>query len=72
MHRSSETVLTCGDRTSHEIRNPLSATLQSADAILSTLHSAGMPILDESLIIDNELTEEIMDSVQTIILYDPP
>ncbi|KAL1388843.1 histidine kinase [Phyllosticta capitalensis] len=58
------------DMTSHEMRNPLSAILQSADGILgalgSGLHSSlssGTPV-----ILDTEAQEIIIDSAQTVIL----
>lgn len=56
------------DMTSHEMRNPLSAILQSADSIVSTLEMAGMPILDESLMLSKDHAEDIIDSAQTILL----
>ncbi|KAI7082112.1 histidine kinase [Hortaea werneckii] len=56
------------DMTSHEMRNPLSAILQSADSILSNLNSAGVPILTEQMTIRHDVAEEIIDAAQTIIL----
>lgn len=58
----------CADMTSHEMRNPLSAILQSADSILSNLNSAGVPILTEQMTIRHDVAEEIIDAAQTIIL----
>ncbi|KAK5696521.1 hypothetical protein LTR97_007824 [Elasticomyces elasticus] len=56
------------DMTSHEMRNPLSAILQSADSIVSILTSAGMPILGEGIKLDSETADEIVDAAQTVIL----
>ncbi|KAI7474511.1 histidine kinase [Hortaea werneckii] len=56
------------DMTSHEMRNPLSAILQSADSILSNLNSAGVPLLAEQMTIRHDVAEEIIDAAQTIIL----
>ncbi|SMR58271.1 unnamed protein product [Zymoseptoria tritici ST99CH_1E4] len=56
------------DMTSHEMRNPLSAILQSADSILSTLSATGMPILNEDLVLPAEIAEEIIDAAQVIVL----
>ena len=56
------------DMTSHEMRNPLSAILQSADSIVTTLEFAGMPILDESVMLSGHHAEDIVDSAQTILL----
>ena len=53
---------------SHEIRNPLSAILQSADGILISMETAGTPILHEDMILANESAEGIVDSAQTIML----
>ena len=58
----------CADMTSHEMRNPLSAILQSADSILSNLNSAGVPILTEQMTIRHDVAEEIIDAAQTIVL----
>ncbi|EME41035.1 hypothetical protein DOTSEDRAFT_74542 [Dothistroma septosporum NZE10] len=62
--RSTENFI---DMTSHEMRNPLSAILQSADSIASMLAPA-MPILDEEMAIPSNTAEEIVDAAQTIIL----
>ncbi|KAK5117379.1 hypothetical protein LTR62_005997 [Meristemomyces frigidus] len=56
------------DMTSHEMRNPLSAILQSADSIVSALTSIGMPILGEDMVVSPDCAEEIVDAAQTIIL----
>lgn len=53
---------------SHEIRNPLSAILQSADGVLSCLESVGLPILHEGMTLTNDHVETVVDSAQTIIL----
>jgi PAS domain S-box-containing protein len=57
------------DMTSHEMRNPLSAILQSADGILTALENnnrlgitSGLPSMDDSVL------ETVLDSAQTIIL----
>ncbi|KAK5121772.1 hypothetical protein LTR85_004647 [Meristemomyces frigidus] len=55
------------DMTSHEMRNPLSAILQSADSIVSAL-DACMPILHEAMMLPHDVAEEIVDAAQTIIL----
>jgi len=54
--------------TSHEMRNPLSAILQSADSVVTSLNTVGMPILDEAMSLPYEVAEEIVDAAQTIIL----
>ncbi|KAK7535176.1 uncharacterized protein J3D65DRAFT_630348 [Phyllosticta citribraziliensis] len=61
------------DMTSHEMRNPLSAILQSADGILGVLRYQrdGNKINylpREPLILDMEAQEIIIDSAQTVIL----
>ena len=56
------------DMTSHEMRNPLSAILQSADSIVSALNSAGMPILEEAMKIPFDVADDVVDAAQTIIL----
>ncbi|KAF2772771.1 histidine kinase [Teratosphaeria nubilosa] len=55
------------DMTSHEMRNPLSAILQSADSIVSTLQTE-MTILGENVSLSQETADEILDASQTIIL----
>jgi PAS domain S-box-containing protein len=56
------------DMTSHEMRNPLSAILQSADSIVATLKAEGTPILHESMTLSHDTVDEIVDAAQTIIL----
>ena len=56
------------DMTSHEMRNPLSAILQSADSIETLLNSTGMPIIDEDMKLPTAVAEDIVDAAQTIIL----
>ena len=62
------------DMTSHEMRNPLSAILQSADGILTAL-GVGSGSAARSLSLDHttpgmssELTEAVVDAAQTIVL----
>ena len=63
--RQSETFI---DMTSHEMRNPLSAILQSADSIVSALDSIGMPIMNEDLRLTHDEADELLDAAQVIIL----
>lgn len=56
------------DMTSHEMRNPLSAMLQSADSIVMALNSLGMPLLNEDMALPAQTAEEIVDAAQTVIL----
>ncbi|KAK5000384.1 hypothetical protein LTR66_000741 [Elasticomyces elasticus] len=56
------------DMTSHEMRNPLSAILQSADGIITSLEASGLPILNESMTLSNETAEIILDAAHTIVL----
>lgn len=61
------------DMTSHEMRNPLSAILQSADGILTALkfdksENRRRSQLREPLLLDSEAQEIIIDSAQTVIL----
>ena len=56
------------DMTSHEMRNPLSAILQSADSIISTFSSEGMPMMHETMSLPADLADEVVDAAQTIIL----
>ena len=56
------------DMTTHEMRNPLSAILQSADSISSTLNSAEIMDLKQTIHLTHETSDEIIDAVQTIIL----
>lgn len=48
-------------------RNPLSAILQSADSIVSTL-SGDAPILNENVVLSADVAEDLIDAAQTIIL----
>lgn len=55
--------------TSHEMRNPLSAILQSADGINTTLEEAHrLPNAGSGVVIDDAAYEAILDSAQTIAL----
>ncbi|KAK4574723.1 hypothetical protein LTR86_001564 [Recurvomyces mirabilis] len=56
------------DMTSHEMRNPLSAILQSAEAVVTILGASGMPIMGEDLVLKQEAAEDVIDAAQTIIL----
>lgn len=60
------------DMTSHEMRNPLSAILQSADGILTAIgcdHATRSLSLDHSVpIISDDTVETVVDAAQTIIL----
>ncbi|KAI5251064.1 hypothetical protein E4T42_04636 [Aureobasidium subglaciale] len=58
--RASENFI---DMVSHELRNPLSAILQSADGIITTLDDEGPRRKG-----DTEMLDGILDSAQTIIL----
>lgn len=51
------------DMTSHEMRNPLSAIIQSADSIVSSLSSPA-----DLAALTREVAEEIVDAADTIIL----
>lgn len=53
---------------SHEMRNPLSAILQSADGILSALDSSNLPLLGEQWALTYDTAENVIDAAQTIIL----
>ena len=50
------------------MRNPLSAILQSADSIVSALDSTEVTDLDRTSILPLDVSDEIIDAVQTIIL----
>ncbi|KAF2121178.1 hypothetical protein BDV96DRAFT_594405 [Lophiotrema nucula] len=52
------------DMTSHELRNPLSAVVQCADSVISTLHQLNPRQLDS---IHDEI-DTCIDSLQTIVL----
>ena len=56
------------DMTSHEMRNPLSAILQSADNIVLTFKSSEDPSLEEDKTLRAGVTHEIVDAAETIIL----
>lgn len=57
------------DMTSHEMRNPLSAILQSADGILTTLENNNrLGITCETTSMSDHVMETVIDSAQTIIL----
>ncbi|KAF2154440.1 hypothetical protein K461DRAFT_320558 [Myriangium duriaei CBS 260.36] len=60
------------DMTSHEMRNPLSAILQSADGILTAIgsdHASRSLSLGHQLAIDSEeVVETVVDAAQTIVL----
>lgn len=56
------------DMTSHEMRNPLSAILQSADAIVSTISQADTMTDNSDTILSGEDTEHILDAASTVIL----
>ncbi|CAD0110911.1 unnamed protein product [Aureobasidium uvarum] len=57
------------DMTSHEMRNPLSAILQSADGILTTLENNNrLGISTGSTTFSGDVLETVLDSAQTIIL----
>ncbi|KAK0311247.1 hypothetical protein LTR01_003242 [Friedmanniomyces endolithicus] len=54
--------------TSHEMRNPLSAILQSADSIVTAFTAMGMPLTGEGLNLSPEIADEIMEAAQIIVL----
>lgn len=56
------------DMTSHEIRNPISAIMISADSIVSSLQSTEMILSGEGRILTGELVEDIVDAARTINL----
>jgi PAS domain S-box-containing protein len=56
------------DMTSHEMRNPLSAILQSADSIVSTLSSSSFGATHEMVALQYDVLEDLVDAAQTIIL----
>lgn len=53
------------DMTSHEIRNPLSAIVLSADSIITTYSENKTR---DPLVLSKDETEEIVNAAQTIIL----
>ncbi|KEQ57938.1 histidine kinase, partial [Aureobasidium melanogenum CBS 110374] len=57
------------DMTSHEMRNPLSAILQSADGILTTLENNNrLGIMSGITTFSSDALETVLDAAQTIIL----
>ncbi|KEQ68735.1 hypothetical protein M436DRAFT_57694, partial [Aureobasidium namibiae CBS 147.97] len=57
------------DMTSHEMRNPLSAILQSADGILTILENNNrLGVSSEAMSMSSHVLETVIDSAQTIIL----
>lgn len=56
------------DMTSHEMRNPLSAILQSADGILTTLEESGTRTTGKDTNVTPSSLDSIVDAAQTIIL----
>jgi signal transduction histidine kinase len=56
------------DMTSHEIRNPISAIMISADSIVSSLQSTDTIFSGEGRVLTSELIEDIVDAAQTINL----
>ncbi|KAG9597886.1 histidine kinase, partial [Aureobasidium melanogenum] len=57
------------DMTSHEMRNPLSAILQSADGILTTLENNNrLGITSGITTFSGDVLETVLDAAQTIIL----
>jgi signal transduction histidine kinase len=56
------------DMTSHEIRNPISAIMISADSIVSSLQSTDMIFTGDGRILTSELVEDIIDAASTINL----
>lgn len=56
------------DMTSHEMRNPLSAILQSADSIVSMLGPTAVSPPFEDMKLSAQTAEDIVDAAETIIL----
>ena len=56
------------DMTSHEIRNPISAIMISADSIVSSLQSTDMIFSGDGTFLTGELVEDIVDAARTINL----
>lgn len=56
------------DMTSHEMRNPLSSILLSADAIVSSLQSAEMTSPGQETTLASDQVEELVEHANTIIL----
>lgn len=56
------------DMTSHEMRNPLSAILQSADSIVSSLQTVDSNTPNHDMVLTGHLVEDLVDAAHTIIL----
>lgn len=56
------------DMTSHEMRNPLSAILQSADSIVSSIQAADSTTSSQDRLLTGHLVEDLVDAAHTIIL----
>jgi signal transduction histidine kinase len=56
------------DMTSHEMRNPLSSILLSADSIISALESNDLALPDQEDRLTAPVVEDIVDAAHTIIL----
>jgi len=56
------------DMTSHEMRNPLSAILQSADGILTSMEESGASTIGNGAKVTPNSMDSIVDAAQTIIL----
>ncbi|GAM90113.1 hypothetical protein ANO11243_081530 [Dothideomycetidae sp. 11243] len=56
------------DMVSHEMRNPLSAILQSADGMVSMIETFDRSELKQSRNLSEETVESVLDASQTIIL----
>jgi signal transduction histidine kinase len=56
------------DMTSHEMRNPLSSILLSADSIISSLESSDLALPDQEHSLTAPIVEDIVDAAHTIIL----
>ena len=56
------------DMTSHEMRNPLSAILQSADGILTSMQESGSRSVGDNTNVTPGTSDSIVDAAQTIIL----
>ena len=56
------------DMTSHEMRNPLSSILLSADSIISSLQSTDPTISGQGHDLTDSVVEDIVDAAHTIIL----
>jgi signal transduction histidine kinase len=56
------------DMTSHEMRNPLSSIILSADSIMSSLQSTDPPVSGQGHDLTGPVVNDILDAAQTIIL----